>query len=70
MLYLAETHSIQFDTSLLPETATSGDNGTTLETPVTISIRSLPLRHTLGVLLKQVNCRAILRGETIVIERP
>ncbi len=66
-VFLSETHMVQIDTSRLPETAASGETKTTLDTPVTINVQSVSFRDGLGLLLKQLELRAWLAGETIVI---
>jgi len=38
-----------------------------IDSPVTITARGLPLKHSLGLLLELTGCQATLRGETIVV---
>ena len=40
----------------------------TADVPVTIQMRSLDVKNSLGMLLDRIGCKASLKGETIVIE--
>jgi hypothetical protein len=59
--------AIQSDTSRLTDTAVSGETGTTLDTPVTINVKSVSFRDGLGLLLNRLELRAWLEGDKIVI---
>jgi hypothetical protein len=65
--YLAEGRQIRFDTRFLKEAAATNETEATLDTPVTITIERASLKNSLAILLRRLNCKAWLQGETIVV---
>jgi hypothetical protein len=69
--YLRQKHggAILLDLSHLPPGPFDYRKGViTADVPVTIQLRSLDVKNSLGMILDRVGCKASLKGETLVVE--